>query len=143
MCIDGIYCEAENLVNNTKAIIILNLMIIIWIGILFIEATRQPIAILGQISQLDKVAHFAAFSILGILVCGLSLKLWPKFSIAQFFMPLLVVTLCGALEECIQMFVPGRMASFPDLLADIGGALFAILLVSLLRMWGKGRLCNK
>lgn len=35
------------------------------------------------------------------------------------------------------MFVPARMASIPDLLADMGGAVFAILLVN--RM-GKNRM---
>jgi len=54
-------------------------------------------------------------------------------------MPLLVVTLCGVAEESIQMFVPGRMASIPDLLADMGGAIFAILLVNLMGCGGKAR----
>lgn len=52
-------------------------------------------------------------------------------------MPLLVVTLCGVIEESIQMFVPGRMASVPDLLADMGGAVFAIWLANLVLRQGK------
>lgn len=118
--------------SDTWVTILLSLMTIGWIGILFIESTRPPAEFLGLIPQLDKLAHFGAFSILGLLVCGLSLKLRPKPSIPLFSLPLLVVTLCGVLEECLQMFIPGRMASIPDLLADLGGAIFAILLANLI-----------
>lgn len=126
--------------NNTRAIILLSLTAIIWVGILFTESTRPAADALGLLPQIDKIAHFGAFSILGLLVCRLSLTIWPRSGIALFFLPLLVVTLCGIIEEGIQMFVPGRMASIPDLLADVCGALFAILLTNLLQMHGKGRL---
>ncbi|HIJ91194.1 MAG: VanZ family protein [Desulfobulbaceae bacterium] len=123
--------------NNTRAIILLSFMIIGWVGILFAESTRPPAEVVGLIPQLDKVAHFAAFSVLGLLVCGLSLKVRPRPSIPLFSLPLLVVSLCGVLEECLQLFVPGRMASIPDLLADMAGAIFAILLVN--RIWKCGK----
>jgi len=45
-------------------------------------------------------------------------------------MPLLVVTLCGLLEECLQMFVACRVASIFDLLADLSGGIFAILVIN-------------
>lgn len=115
---------------NARTIFLLSLLLIGWMGILFVEATRPPAEFLGPIPHLDKVAHLGAFSILGLLVCSLSLKLNPKPHIPIFSMPLLVVTLCGVLEECLQMFVPGRAASILDLLADISGGLLAIVLVN-------------
>jgi VanZ family protein len=39
--------------------------------------------------------------------------------------------MCGVFEESIQMFVLGRIASIPDLLTDMAGAIFAILLINL------------
>lgn len=129
--------------SNTRAIILLSLMIIGWIGILFTESTRPPAEFLGLVPQLDKVAHFGAFSVLGLLVCCLSLRLGPKSRIPLFSLPLLVVMLCGLLEECLQMFVPGRMASIPDLLADMGGAIFAILLVNRMGKSGMVRFVSK
>lgn len=116
--------------SKNRSIILLSLMIIGWIGILFTESTRPPAEFLRMIPQLDKVAHFGAFFILGLLVCSLSLKLRLKSSIPLFTLSLLVVTLCGVLEECLQMLVPGRTASIPDLLADTGGGIFAILLAN-------------
>lgn len=111
-------------------------MITGWIGILFLEATRQPAEIMGLFPQIDKVAHFGAFSILGLLMCGLSSRLRPQNNIPLFSLPLLGVTLCGVTEEIIQMFIPGRMASVPDLIADMGGALFAIWLTNFARARG-------
>lgn len=125
---------------NLGVIILLSLVITCWTGVLFFESTRPAAKFMGLIPQLDKVAHFGAFGILGLLVCFLSLALWPTAStIPLFSMPLLVVTLCGLTEEGIQMFVAGRMASIPDLLADMGGGVVAIQLTNLMRRYGKAR----
>jgi len=118
-------------------IFLLSLLLIGWIGILFVESARPPAAFLGLVPHFDKVAHFGAFSILGMLACGLSLELHPKPRIPIFSMPLLVVTLCGVLEECLQMVAPGRVASILDLLADMSGGIVAIVLVNRLRIFRK------
>jgi|APIni6443716594_1056825.scaffolds.fasta_scaffold2847465_1 VanZ family protein len=39
--------------------------------------------------------------------------------------------MCGVFEETIQMIVTGRTAIIRDLLADMAGAIFAILLIKL------------
>ncbi len=119
--------------NNARGIFLWSFMIIGWISILFIESTRPPAEFIGLIPHIDKAAHFGAFCVLGLLVCGLSLKLRPTPRIPIFSIPLAVVTLCGVLEESLQMFVPGRVASILDLLADMSGAIFAILLINRIR----------
>jgi len=124
-------------------VFLLSLLLISWIGILFVESARPPAEFQGLIPHLDKAAHFGAFSILGMLACGLSLKLNPKPRIPIFSMPLAGATLCGALEECLQIFVPGRVASILDLLADISGAIFAILLINRIRATGRKALGSK
>jgi hypothetical protein len=116
--------------NNYKPIVILNLLIVGWIAGLLIESSQPPLALLGQVQGLDKVAHFLAFSGLGLLVCALSFKLSPKLTIPLFSMPLLIVTLSGIIEESYQIYIPGRAASLLDLLADVCGAVCAVLLAN-------------
>jgi len=119
--------------NNARVVFLLGLLLVCWVGLLFIESTRSPSEFIGLIPHIDKAAHFGAFSILGLLACGLSLTLNHKPRIPIFSMPLLVVTACGAFEECLQMFVHGRVASHWDLLADMSGGIFAILLINRIR----------
>ena len=116
--------------SNRKQTILLSLLIVGWITALLIESSQPPLPILGEVQGLDKVAHFLAFSGLGLLVCALSFKLTPRPVIPLFSMPLLIVILFGIIEESYQMLVPGRAASLLDLLADICGALFAIILAN-------------
>ena len=116
--------------SNPKPIIFLSLLISGWITTLLIESSQPPLPLLGEVYGLDKVAHFLAFSALGLLVCALSFKLTPRPAIPLFSMPLLIVTLSGIIEESYQMLVPARAASLLDLLADICGALFAIILAN-------------
>jgi len=116
--------------SNHKPAILLSLIIVGWIATLLIESSQPPLQILGEVQGLDKVAHFLAFSGLGLLICALSFKLSPRPAIPLFSIPLLIVTLFGIIEESFQMLVPGRIASLMDLLADICGALFAIILAN-------------
>jgi VanZ family protein len=109
---------------------LLSLLIVGLIAGLLIESSQPPLALLGEVQGLDKVAHFTAFSALGLLACILSFKLGTRPAIPLFSMPLLIVTLSGILEETYQMFVPGRAASILDLIADICGALFAIFVAN-------------
>lgn len=122
--------------NKSRNIILLWLLILSWLAILFFESTQPPAQFLGLIPHFDKIAHFAAFSILGLLMCCLTLKLKPKCRIPIFSTPLLVGTLCGAVEEFLQMLAPGRTASILDLLVDILAVIFTIILVNFSkRMW--------
>ncbi len=100
----------------------LSLLIVCFFAALLIESSQPPLPLFGEFEGLDKVAHFAAFSGFGFLICMLSFKLKPRPAIPLFSMPLLLVTLSGIIEESYQMFVPGRAASLLDLLADILGA---------------------
>jgi hypothetical protein len=116
---------------KSKAVsILLYLLMVAFVAALLIESSQPPLPIFGEVEGLDKVAHFLAFSVLGLLVCALSFKLSPKLSIPLFSMPLLIATLSGIIEESYQMFIPGRAASLLDLLADVCGAVCAIILAN-------------
>ncbi len=122
--------------ENHKTTLLLSLIITGFIAILFIESSQPPLALLGE-HNLDKVAHFLAFTCLTFLICSLSFKLQPKLAIRLFSWPLLIAILIGITEESYQLQVPGRSADPLDLLADICGALFAILLANYI-----ARLCR-
>ncbi len=73
----------------------------------------------------DKILHFAEFFLFGLLAAASSFGRKPiltAFLLAAFY---------AGTDEFHQLFVPSRDASFADWGADIGGALFALLLVVL------------
>ncbi|QWF71185.1 VanZ family protein [Methylomonas paludis] len=110
--------------------IVLVVVIVAWIGLLFTESSHPSAEIFDKIEGLDKVAHFFAFGVLSLLASAASLLLSSKPSLSIFSAPLLIVSVVGALEEWYQMYVPTRNASFADLMADVLGAIFAILLAN-------------
>jgi hypothetical protein len=118
--------------NNHIATLFLGLLIIGLMISLLVESSGPPLAIIGKVQNMDKLAHFLAFSGLGLLVCALYLKLGSVQAISLLSMPLLIVSLFGIIEESYQMLIPGRQPDIFDLLADICGALFAIILANLI-----------
>jgi VanZ family protein len=116
--------------SNHKPILLLSLLIASWIAALLIESSGPSLPILGEVRHLDKLAHFLAFSCLGLMVCALSFKLNPKPEIPLLSIPLLFVTSFGIIDESYQMLIPGRASELLDLLADVCGALFAIILAN-------------
>ena len=118
--------------NNLKPIFFICLLIIGWIVATLIESSGPPLPLLGEVQGLDKVAHFLAFSGLGLLACALAFKLSPTPAIPLLSIPLLMVTLFGIIDEAFQMLIPGRQADLLDLLADICGALFAVFLANVI-----------
>jgi VanZ family protein len=116
---------------KSKAVsILLYFLMVAFVAALLIESSQPPLPIFGEVEGLDKVAHFLAFSGLGVLACILSFRIRPTRAIPLFSIPLLIVTLSGLIDESYQMFVPGRAASLLDLLADVCGALCAIIFVN-------------
>ncbi len=126
--------DMPNSANNTWINALLILMISGWITMLFIESSQPPAEIMGKVPGLDKIAHLLAYGILGLMVCALSFRLKYKPKIPLLSIPLLFVSLVGAIEESYQHFVPGRTASLADLLADICGAIFSVVLANRLAL---------
>ncbi|CAD6872628.1 hypothetical protein [Methylomonas fluvii] len=78
---------------------------------------------MGQVSGLDKVAHFLAFGVLALLVFGASFNLRLGRYLPGFLMPLLIVTIIGVTDELYQLSNPSRAFELLDLAADISGAI--------------------
>lgn len=84
----------------------------------------------------DKVAHFAAYALLGALlaraVAGAVLVGYTGATVWKAWMG---ATLYAASDELHQSFVPGRTASLADGLADSTGALVGAVAMLLIARW--------
>lgn len=99
-----------------------------------VVALVRPIFEMLGVSDVDlmslvvrKLAHFSEYALLGVLTCGLfrarrrELRRGP-------FPTVLLVALVPVVDECIQLFVPGRTGQPTDVLIDLGGLVFGGLL---------------
>lgn len=75
---------------------------------------------------LRKLAHFAEYACMGILVYALWSQ-WLRRGRALYLLTVGWVFLSAALDELHQYFVPGRYASFADVLLDTLGGAFGML----------------
>ena len=92
---------------------------------------------------LRKLAHFTEYAYMGILIYGLLCQ-WMGRGKRRCLLTVGWVFLSAAGDEFHQYFVPGRYASFLDVLLDTGGGvcgmLFCILAAMVCRRWaGKGK----
>lgn len=75
---------------------------------------------------LRKLAHFSEYACMGILVYML-LSQWVAQGRLLYLLTVLWVFLSASGDEFHQYFVPGRCASFTDVLIDTGGGIFGML----------------
>ncbi len=89
---------------------------------------------------LRKSAHFIEFFILGAVLCLLLTRFW-RFGILTGVISFGAAFLYAVVDECHQYFIPGRSASFKDILLDGAGAfcgvLFVFLIYGAIRVWRK------
>lgn len=91
------------------------------------ESSRPTADFINAMPGIDKLAHVVVFGVLAILICTFFFGVGYCYEQQMFWKPLVVVVLLGISEEAYQMTVPGRTASLFDLLADISGAVTAIV----------------
>ena len=71
----------------------------------------------------DKVAHFAAYGLLGVLLTrAFAGVAWAGYSVTAVRQAWVTATLYALTDELHQAFVPGRTPSVGDVVADAGGA---------------------
>lgn len=78
-----------------------------------------------------KIAHFSEYACMGILVYTLWSQ-WMRRGRGLYLLTVVWVFLSAAGDEFHQYFVPGRYASFADVLLDTCGGTFGMLLC----IWG-------
>ena len=77
---------------------------------------------------IDKVAHFAVFGLLGILIA----RTQPQ---GRWWLGWLIASLYGAADEWRQSFTPGRFVEVADWVADTLGAITAVMIYARWTAW--------
>jgi VanZ family protein len=90
-------------------------------GLIFSASTRSAVAA-PHVTNIDKVAHFSVYGLLGTLICRL------RGGGSGALMGLLIASAYGATDEWHQYFVPGRSCDVWDWVADTSGAALAVTL---------------
>lgn len=78
-----------------------------------------------------KIAHFSEFAVLGFLLGWLFAMVAEKKPL-RFLLPLGCGMSAAVIDECIQIFSPGRVCSFWDMCIDWSGVLTGIGFMTLL-----------
>jgi len=115
--------------TNRKWLIFLSLITIGWIVLIYVESSQPPPKILGEIQGLDKIAHFAVYSVLGVMILAILTIIDTYKKIPVLPLAIFLVVIAGVFDEFHQALVPERNANAWDLLADFCGGLFATLAV--------------
>jgi VanZ family protein len=110
-------------------ITLLIVLICYWLAIFVV--THLPPSDLPKVGVNDKIEHFVGYGILGGLIY---LTVWayrPKFRHA--WLLVIVIAMCyGAIDEWLQLAV-GRSCELADWIADVGGTVVAVLILSGIR----------
>jgi VanZ family protein len=104
-------------------------LVIYWIVLL--SATSFPTTSLPSIGISDKVMHFTAYFILGVLL-NLTLIFQSKYNLLRqknSLYTLLFGSIYAIIDEVHQHFIPGRFMEFMDFTADFLGLVLAVILV--------------
>lgn len=96
------------------------------VGFDWSEGYREELSMYFE-HPIRKIAHFAEYTIVGLLVYCMWRPWWKKGK-KLYFLVALWVFCSAAADEFHQTFVPGRYGCFADVLLDTSGGLFAIFL---------------
>lgn len=113
-----------------KAIHLFYIPAIIWAAcILYLSAFPGPQIDIGFIAP-DKLAHFAAYGLLSLLVGWGYFRQHQQLSRNIFLIILAISSTYGILMELMQyLFLPNRYFEFGDMFANFIGSLFGLLLI--------------
>lgn len=102
---------------------------IVWAGLLF-AASSQPTLPVDLHSNLDKLAHFGAYAVLGLLLARaqVSTRVHVLWAVG-------IGAVIGGLDEFYQGFVPGRATELGDWIADALGVVAGVACYHLWRQW--------
>jgi VanZ family protein len=104
---------------------------LLWTALLFAVSSRPSLPV-DLHSGTDKLAHFAAYSVLGVLLA------FGQVRSGMFWLwPILMGITIGGLEELYQGTVPNRHSDVGDWIADSLGVINGVVLYNL---WCRARL---
>ncbi|MFO7963147.1 MAG: VanZ family protein [Desulfobacterales bacterium] len=110
--------------NKTRILVNWFLVLAYCSAVFFLSSSASPQA-LPSFANADKIMHFIAFFILGILFFR-AYRAWKMKPLYLVVLTLISSTLFGALIEIRQYYLPYRSAEINDIFADVVGCLAGI-----------------
>ncbi|MBN2413602.1 VanZ family protein [candidate division KSB1 bacterium] len=109
---------------------------IVW-ALIIIALTSYPKLSVPDLGfdAMDKVAHFAVYFILAVLVTRAIVQDKTKINNHIFFKSLIINSCFALFDEVHQIPIPGRVGDIFDLSADILGILFALFAFKILHIF--------
>ncbi len=109
---------------------------LLYMALIFVVSSlKQPPLPMPEFEWLtiDKLYHFIEYAILGILLAWALVKARPSVVPSKLIWLIAAVlsSLYGASDEWHQTFVPGRLATLADWVADVLGSIAGVLAVYL------------
>lgn len=102
------------------------LLLVTLVTVMLFIGSRPGVEVIIPNPPWDKLAHLVAYG-------GFAALAWVFLGGASTFGPLAVAGLIGLMDETMQYYSPGRAADFRDIVADMSGALLAVLVLRLLQ----------
>ncbi len=106
------------------------LLAIAWMTLELYLSSQSSLPTPHIFSGQDKLLHAIYYAVLALLFLGSCNYSPPNYTSAQKAAAIFYAALYGAIDETHQYFTPGRHADLLDWLADLAGALLAILAAS-------------
>ena len=114
--------------DSTRRFLYYWLPVALYCALIFFQSGRPVTAVLPAFPGMDKLLHFSAYALLGILFArAFKAQLPAATPLRRMTLAGLATTLYGASDEFHQSFVPMRMADPMDFLADATGALAGVM----------------
>ncbi|MDP8258633.1 MAG: VanZ family protein [Candidatus Aadella gelida] len=88
------------------------------------------------VGNFDKLAHFCEYLVLSALILRGSYRTWGHPMAKNIAFALISACVYGIVMELIQAFIPGREMELQDILYNLSGAIFGIMLGRLM-LWQK------
>jgi VanZ family protein len=108
------------------------LPLILYLGLIFFISSRPNLKAPGpDFFLLDKLVHFMEYSLLGVLLFRGIGKAMIQSKFGTFVFLLAVGSSVGALDEIFQSYIPGRIMSIYDYLADTLGVTAGLIVAFL------------
>ena len=113
----------------TKSLITRWLPLILYCLLIYIQSAHPSPEELPSFKFMDKMLHFVAYGVMGILFyrAYLTLRIRNQQQLLV-FLSIVSASLYGVSDEIHQYFVPDRHAAFSDVIADILGAVCGVFL---------------
>jgi VanZ family protein len=109
--------------------------VVVYCAAIFIQSAYPSPDSLSSFPFGDKMIHFMAYALMGVLFFRALEKTWLNWRITwHALLSVVFTTLYGVSDEIHQSFVASRMAEGMDILADFSGGAFGVLCFAMVRI---------